>query len=130
MYYTRSVDVHTHCGYQTMLEEAIAIVMAPNDRCAFVDVFASSTCMYVHKNTNVQMCTRTRTHTRTHTHTHTCIHTYVNTRAYTGVSGVAYLGCLPPVALSWYNAATCAAFTHIHPQTLDRSCTSCVVTCT
>ena len=27
-----SVDVHTHCGYQTMLDEAIAIVMAPSDR--------------------------------------------------------------------------------------------------
>jgi len=28
-----SIDVHTHCGYQTMLDEAIAIVMAPTDRC-------------------------------------------------------------------------------------------------
>ncbi len=28
-----SVDVHTHCGYQTMLDEAVAIVMAPTDRC-------------------------------------------------------------------------------------------------
>ena len=26
-----SVDVHTHCGYQTMLDEAVAIVMAPKD---------------------------------------------------------------------------------------------------
>lgn len=28
-----SVDVHTHAGYQTMLDEAMAIVMAPTDRC-------------------------------------------------------------------------------------------------
>jgi STAM-binding protein len=27
-----SVDVHTQCGYQTMLDEAVAIVMAPTDR--------------------------------------------------------------------------------------------------
>ncbi len=27
-----SVDVHTHAGYQTMLDEAVAIVMAPTDR--------------------------------------------------------------------------------------------------
>lgn len=26
-----SVDVHTQCGYQTMLDEAVAIVMAPTD---------------------------------------------------------------------------------------------------
>lgn len=26
-----SVDVHTQCGYQTMLDEAVAIVMAPRD---------------------------------------------------------------------------------------------------
>jgi len=27
-----SIDLHTHCAYQTMLDEAIAIVMAPTDR--------------------------------------------------------------------------------------------------
>lgn len=26
-----SIDIHTQCGYQTMLEEAVAIVMAPTD---------------------------------------------------------------------------------------------------
>ena len=26
-----SVDVHTHCGYQLMLPEAVAVVYAPND---------------------------------------------------------------------------------------------------
>lgn len=26
-----SVDVHTQCGYQTMLDEAVAVVMAPGD---------------------------------------------------------------------------------------------------
>jgi hypothetical protein len=25
-----SVDLHTHCGYQTMLAEAVAVVMAPS----------------------------------------------------------------------------------------------------
>ncbi|KAF5843063.1 hypothetical protein DUNSADRAFT_2677 [Dunaliella salina] len=38
-----SVDVHTHCGYQTMLEEAIAIVMAPNDRSKRCGLFRLST---------------------------------------------------------------------------------------
>ncbi len=27
-----SVDLHTHCGFQTMLPEAVAIVLAPTDR--------------------------------------------------------------------------------------------------
>ena len=26
-----SIDLHTHCAYQTMLDEAVAIVMAPTD---------------------------------------------------------------------------------------------------
>lgn len=26
-----SVDVHTHCGYQLMLPEAVAVVYAPTD---------------------------------------------------------------------------------------------------
>jgi len=47
-----SVDVHTHCGYQTMLDEAIAIVMAPNDRCgppvgkSDYDCYSVSSCCY------------------------------------------------------------------------------------
>lgn len=27
-----SVDLHTHCGYQSMLEEAVAVVLAPTVR--------------------------------------------------------------------------------------------------
>uniref|UniRef100_A0A7S0UP90 MPN domain-containing protein n=1 Tax=Polytomella parva TaxID=51329 RepID=A0A7S0UP90_9CHLO len=34
-----SIDVHTQCGYQTMLEEAIAIVMAPRDTRSQCGVF-------------------------------------------------------------------------------------------
>lgn len=29
-----SVDLHTHCGYQLMLDEAIAIVLAPSKAAA------------------------------------------------------------------------------------------------
>lgn len=38
-----SVDVHTHCGYQTMLEEAVAVVMAPRDASKKVGIFRLST---------------------------------------------------------------------------------------
>lgn len=38
-----SVDIHTHCGYQTMLEESIAIVMAPTDRNKKFAVFRLTT---------------------------------------------------------------------------------------
>uniref|UniRef100_A0A7S0R6C5 MPN domain-containing protein n=1 Tax=Chlamydomonas leiostraca TaxID=1034604 RepID=A0A7S0R6C5_9CHLO len=38
-----SVDVHTHCGYQTMLDEAVAIVMAPTDRSRKCGIFRLST---------------------------------------------------------------------------------------
>eukprot|EP00947_MAST-08B_sp_MAST-8B-sp1_P005935 g5935.t1 len=34
-----SVDLHTHCGFQTQLDEAIAIVLAPKDRRKTVGVF-------------------------------------------------------------------------------------------
>jgi STAM-binding protein len=34
-----SVDLHTHCGYQMMLPEAIAIVMAPTDTKKKVGIF-------------------------------------------------------------------------------------------
>ena len=34
-----SVDVHTHCGFQTQMDEAIAIVLAPNDRTKSVGTF-------------------------------------------------------------------------------------------
>lgn len=38
-----SIDVHTQCGYQTMLDEAIAIVMAPTDAKSPVGIFRLST---------------------------------------------------------------------------------------
>jgi len=38
-----SVDIHTHCGYQTMLDEAVAIVMAPTDRTKKCGIFRLST---------------------------------------------------------------------------------------
>lgn len=38
-----SIDVHTQCGYQTMLDEAIAIVMAPTDSRSPVGIFRLST---------------------------------------------------------------------------------------
>jgi STAM-binding protein len=38
-----SIDVHTHCGYQTMLDEAVAIVMAPLDPRNQVGIFRLST---------------------------------------------------------------------------------------
>ena len=38
-----SIDVHTHCGYQTMLDEAIAIVMAPTDVRTPVGIFRLTT---------------------------------------------------------------------------------------
>ena len=38
-----SVDVHTHCGYQTMLDEAVAIVMAPSQSRNQMGVFRLTT---------------------------------------------------------------------------------------
>lgn len=38
-----SIDVHTQCGYQTMLDEAVAIVMAPRDARNKVGIFRLST---------------------------------------------------------------------------------------
>ncbi|GLC45950.1 hypothetical protein PLESTB_001201200 [Pleodorina starrii] len=38
-----SVDVHTQCGYQTMLDEAVAIVMAPTDPSKKCGIFRLST---------------------------------------------------------------------------------------
>lgn len=38
-----SIDVHTQCGYQTMLDEAVAIVMAPRDSTKRVGIFRLTT---------------------------------------------------------------------------------------
>eukprot|EP00891_Asterochloris_glomerata_P004084 jgi/Astpho2/4084/e_gw1.00063.186.1_t len=38
-----SIDIHTQCGYQTMLDEAVAIVMAPRDHRNKCGIFRLST---------------------------------------------------------------------------------------
>lgn len=38
-----SIDLHTHCAYQTMLEEAVAIVMAPTDQRQKYGIFQLTT---------------------------------------------------------------------------------------
>lgn len=38
-----SIDIHTQCGYQTMLDEAVAIVMAPTDSTKRCGIFRLST---------------------------------------------------------------------------------------
>lgn len=38
-----SIDIHTQCGYQSMLDESIAIVMAPRDNRQKMGVFRLST---------------------------------------------------------------------------------------
>ncbi len=38
-----SVDVHTQCGYQTMLDEAVAVVMAPSDPTKRCGIFRLTT---------------------------------------------------------------------------------------
>mmetsp|Transcript_31488 Transcript_31488/g.53165 ORF Transcript_31488/g.53165 Transcript_31488/m.53165 type:complete len:481 (-) Transcript_31488:1047-2489(-) len=55
-----SVDLHTHCGYQSMLPEAIAIVIAPTDVNQRVAVFSLSTPLGV---SLVQDCTKAGFHT-------------------------------------------------------------------
>uniref|UniRef100_A0A6S8I4E8 MPN domain-containing protein n=1 Tax=Dunaliella tertiolecta TaxID=3047 RepID=A0A6S8I4E8_DUNTE len=75
-----SVDVHTHCGYQTMLEEAIAIVMAPNDRSKRCGLFRLSTPGGLQL---VQRCTKRGFHPHPPTETkqdlyELCGHVYLN----------------------------------------------------
>ncbi|GLI60591.1 hypothetical protein VaNZ11_002751 [Volvox africanus] len=59
-----SVDVHTQCGYQMMLEEAVAIVMAPTDQSKKCGIFRLSTPGAWYRSARNGAFTRTRTRTR------------------------------------------------------------------
>lgn len=78
-----SVDVHTQCGYQTMLDEAIAIVMAPTDTTSPVGIFRLSTPGGL---SLIQQCTQRGFHPHLPTKTgqplyELCNHVYLNPRA-------------------------------------------------
>ncbi|KAG2489316.1 hypothetical protein HYH03_012148 [Edaphochlamys debaryana] len=77
-----SVDVHTQCGYQTMLDEAVAIVMAPTDRSKRCGIFRLSTPGGL---SLVQKCPLRGFHTHPPTDTgqelyELCGHVYLNPR--------------------------------------------------
>lgn len=77
-----SIDVHTQCGYQTMLDEAIAIVMAPRDMKKRVGIFRLTTPGGLQL---VQQCPLRGFHTHPPTKTgqdlyELCGHVYINPR--------------------------------------------------
>jgi hypothetical protein len=77
-----SIDMHTQCGYQTMLEEAVAIVMAPTDRSKKCGLFRLSTPGGLGL---VQRCTSRGFHSHPSTDTgqdiyELCGHVYLNPR--------------------------------------------------
>lgn len=77
-----SVDVHTQSGYQTMLDEAVAIVMAPTDRTKRCGIFRLTTPGGL---TLVQKCDRRGFHMHPETSTgqevyELCGHMYLNDR--------------------------------------------------
>lgn len=77
-----SVDVHTQCGYQTMLDEAIAIVMAPTDANSPVGIFRLTTPGGLKL---IQNCPLRGFHTHPPTETgqqvyELCNHVYLNSR--------------------------------------------------
>ncbi|KAL6775812.1 hypothetical protein ACKKBG_A18585 [Auxenochlorella protothecoides x Auxenochlorella symbiontica] len=77
-----SIDVHTHCGYQTMLDEAVAIVMAPRDPSKRVGIFRLTTPGGLK---TVQRCDLRGFHTHPPTATgqplyEFCKHVYLNPR--------------------------------------------------
>ncbi|GLI61369.1 hypothetical protein VaNZ11_003733 [Volvox africanus] len=77
-----SVDVHTQCGYQTMLEEAVAIVMAPSDQSKKCGIFRLSTPGGL---SLVQKCPQRGFHTHPPTNTgqelyELCGHVFLNPR--------------------------------------------------
>ncbi len=77
-----SVDVHTHCPYQTMLDEAIAIVMAPRDPKTRIGIFRLSVPGGLKL---VQCCALRGFHTHPPTDTgqplyELCNHVYLNPR--------------------------------------------------
>ncbi|KAL4458118.1 hypothetical protein ABPG75_012983 [Micractinium tetrahymenae] len=78
-----SVDIHTHCGFQTMLDEAVAIVMAPKDPAKRVGIFRLSTPGGLKL---VQRCPQRGFHAHPPTDTgqpiyELCGHVYLNPRA-------------------------------------------------
>ncbi|KAK9823292.1 hypothetical protein WJX72_001654 [[Myrmecia] bisecta] len=77
-----SIDIHTHCGYQTMLDEAVAIVMAPRDSAKKCGIFRLSTPGGLKL---VQKCTQRGFHMHPPTETgqpiyELCGHVYLNPR--------------------------------------------------
>ena len=77
-----SVDVHTQSGYQTMLDEAVAIVMAPTDRAKRCGIFRLTTPGGL---SLVQRCDRRGFHMHPETGTgqevyELCGHVYLNGR--------------------------------------------------
>lgn len=74
-----SVDIHTQCGYQTMLEEAVAIVMAPTDSKKKCGIFRLTTPEGL---THVQRCNyRGFHHQCSSVHYELCGHVYLNPNA-------------------------------------------------
>ncbi len=78
-----SIDIHTQCGYQTMLDEAIAVVMAPTDAASPVGIFRLSTPGGL---SLIQQCTQRGFHPHPPTQTgqpvyELCNHVYLNPRA-------------------------------------------------
>jgi len=77
-----SVDVHTQVGYQTLLDEAVAIVMAPTDRSKRCGIFRLSTPGGLQL---VQRCNKRGFHPHPETSTgqpiyELCGHVYLNPR--------------------------------------------------
>ncbi len=54
-----SLDLHTHCGYQSMLPEAIAVVVAPTDARMTCGIFRLTTPLGLQA---IQVCERTGFH--------------------------------------------------------------------
>lgn len=78
-----SVDVHTQCGYQTMLDEAVAIVMAPKDSSKRCGIFRLTTPGGL---SLVQRCPQRGFHSHPPTDTgqdvyELCGHVYLNPRS-------------------------------------------------
>jgi STAM-binding protein len=73
------VDIHTQCGYQTMLDEAVAIVMAPSDARRQCGIFRLTTPEGL---THVQRCALRGFHAGCGSAQYElCGHVYLNPRA-------------------------------------------------
>jgi STAM-binding protein len=74
-----SVDIHTQCGYQTMLEESVAIVMAPTDSRKKCGIFRLTTPAGLE---HVQRCTYRGFHAGCNSEMYElCGHVYLNPNA-------------------------------------------------